>query len=71
MLVTARQFEDLSVTRATLSSPAPVTEAPRPLTAPELIDELTPARPDLDLHQDASGDLSDQSHLTDRRGATG
>lgn len=71
VLVTARQFEDLSVTRATLSSPAPVTEAPRPLTAPELIDELTPARPDLDLHQDASGDLSDQSHLTDRRGATG
>ncbi|SDS48939.1 DNA recombination protein RmuC [Nocardioides scoriae] len=47
VLVTARQFEDVGVTRTQLPPVRPVTTTPRPLTAAELLDELTPQRPDL------------------------
>lgn len=49
VLVSARQFEELAVTTAALPSPNPVTEPARNLSAPELLDALTPTRPDLDL----------------------
>lgn len=44
VLVTARQFSDLAVTDQVLDSPASVETAPRPLTAPELLEALTPQR---------------------------
>ena len=47
VLVTARQFEDIGVTREELAPVEPVTQVPRPLTAAELLDavadETTPA----------------------------
>ena len=36
VLVQARRFEDLGVTDEDISSPAPIEETVRPLTAPEL-----------------------------------
>lgn len=47
VLVTARQFQDLSVTRDSLPSPRPVESSVRPLTAAELLDAATPQRADL------------------------
>jgi len=47
VLVTARQFEDIGVTREALPSPEPVREAPRPLTAAELLDAVAEDRPEL------------------------
>jgi DNA recombination protein RmuC len=47
VLVTARQFEDIGVTREPLPAPAPVREAPRPLTAAELLDTVADQRPEL------------------------
>jgi len=47
VLVTARQFEDIGVTREALPSPDPVRDAPRPLTAPELLDAVAEPRPEL------------------------
>lgn len=47
VLVTARQFEDIGVTRQALPSPDPVREAPRPLTAAELLDAVAEDRPEL------------------------
>ena len=38
VLVTARQFEDIGVTREELAQIQPVTQVPRPLTAAELLD---------------------------------
>jgi DNA recombination protein RmuC len=47
VLVTARQFEDIGVTRQSLPSPGPVREVPRPLTAAELLDAVADERPEL------------------------
>jgi DNA recombination protein RmuC len=47
VLVTARQFEDIGVTREQLPVVAPVTHVPRPLTAAELLDAVAEQRPEL------------------------
>ncbi|RYE79137.1 MAG: DNA recombination protein RmuC, partial [Myxococcales bacterium] len=47
VLVTARQFSDLAVTDEHLAAPRPVEVPPRPLTAPELLEALTPHREEL------------------------
>jgi DNA recombination protein RmuC len=49
VLVTARHFADLDDSAEPLSGPGVVEEAPRPLTAAELLEELTPGRPELDV----------------------
>jgi DNA recombination protein RmuC len=54
VLVTARQFEDVGVATELLRPVTPVDEAPRPLTAAELLDSVTPERAELPLP--ASGD---------------
>ena len=57
VLVTARQFEDIGVAREPLAPVRPVTEAPRPLTAPELLDAVAEQRPDLrELDADPPGE---------------
>ena len=50
VLVTARQFEDIGVTRASLPAVEPVDRSPRPLTAAELLDAVAEQRPDLHEH---------------------
>jgi len=45
VLVTARQFNDIGVTRDELPTPRPVDLHPRPQTAPEVLDGLTPGSP--------------------------
>jgi len=47
VLVTARQFEDIGVTREQLAPVGPVTQVPRPLTAAELLDSVAEHRPEL------------------------
>lgn len=47
VLVTARQFEDVGVTRERLVAVAPVTTTPRPLTAAELLEAVGETRPEL------------------------
>jgi DNA recombination protein RmuC len=47
VLVSARKFTELEVSDAELPSPAPVTEAARPLTAAELLDAVAEERPEL------------------------
>ena len=47
VLVSARKFVEMEVSAEELSSPAPVTEAARPLTAAELLDEVAEPRPEL------------------------
>ena len=47
VLVTARQFEDIGVTREELGPVEPVTQVPRPLTAAELLDAVADERPAL------------------------
>ena len=47
VLVSARKFVDMEVSAEELSSPAPVTEAARPLTAAELLEEVAEPRPEL------------------------
>lgn len=49
VLVSARRFAELQVTDASVESPEPVTAAPRPLTAAELLDEVAAERPELPL----------------------
>ena len=48
VLVSARKFTELEVSGEELASPAPVTEAARPLTAAELLDTVTDERPELE-----------------------
>jgi DNA recombination protein RmuC len=48
VLVTARQFNDIGVSREALPSPGPVDLTPRPQTAAELLDQLTPQRPEIE-----------------------
>jgi DNA recombination protein RmuC len=63
VLVTARQFEDIGVTREALPSPEPVREAPRPLTAAELLDAVAEGRPQLpspDLRVDPGSGSDDR-----------
>ena len=51
VLVTARQFEDIGVTREALAPVLPVDQVPRPLTAAELLDVVAdPSDPTPDLH---------------------
>ncbi len=59
VLVTARQFEDIGVTREPLASAQPLTSTPRPLTAAELLDAVAEQRADL---QELPGDGSGESH---------
>lgn len=63
VLVTARRFEDLGVTRSRLDPLEGVDQAPRPLTAPELIEATTPRREglpdDLWPRSDGSGDTGE------------
>lgn len=47
VLVSARRFHDLEVSGAEIVSPSPVSEAARPLTAPELLDTLGESRPEI------------------------
>ncbi len=47
VLVTARRFEELQVGSGDLDSPAPVVDAPRPLTASELLETVAEPRPEL------------------------
>ncbi|HEU4512568.1 MAG TPA: DNA recombination protein RmuC [Nocardioidaceae bacterium] len=47
VLVSARRFTEMEVSDVELSSPAPVTEAARPLSAPELLDAVAEERPEL------------------------
>ncbi len=47
VLVTARQFNDIGVGREPLPAPNPVDLTPRPQTAAELLEELTPQRPEI------------------------
>ncbi len=47
VLVSARKFVDMEVSDDELASPAPVTEAARPLTAAELLDEVAEQRHEL------------------------
>ncbi len=55
VLVTARQFEDVGVAQQALAPVRPVEGAPRPLTAPELLDAATPTRPDVPEMPDLAG----------------
>jgi DNA recombination protein RmuC len=55
VLVTARKFTDLSPTAPDLDAPRVVEEAPRPLSAAELLEAVAPPRPELDVHDDAGG----------------
>lgn len=58
VLVTARQFDQLGVTQTSLDAPLPVAEAPRPLTAIELLDSVAEPREELPalFEAPASGD---------------
>jgi DNA recombination protein RmuC len=56
VLVTARQFEDIGVTRQALPSVRPVAQTPRPLTAAELLDAVAESRPDLPQHDGRPGE---------------
>jgi DNA recombination protein RmuC len=47
VLVTARQFQDIGVTRSELARVQPVTQVPRPMTAAELLDSVAVERPEL------------------------
>lgn len=47
VLVTARHFEDIGVAREALRSPEPIREAPRPLSAAELLEAVAEDRPEL------------------------
>ncbi len=58
VLVTARQFEDIGVTREALVQVQPVTQVPRPLTAAELLDAVADERPELPRAAPASPDAS-------------
>ena len=57
VLVTARQFEDIGVTRQPLPPVRPVEQSPRPLSAAELLDAVAETRPDL---QELPGQLPGQ-----------
>ena len=48
VLVSARRFAEMEVSATELLSPAPVTEAARPLTAAELLDVVADRRPELE-----------------------
>ncbi len=54
VLVSARKFVEMEVSAEELSSPAPVTEAARPLTAAELLEEVAEPRPELSPAPEAS-----------------
>ena len=58
VLVTARQFEDIGVTRQPLAPVRPVEQTPRPLSAAELLDAVAETRPDL---QELPGDPTGES----------
>jgi DNA recombination protein RmuC len=47
VLVSARRFTEMEVSTEELTAPAAVTEAPRPLTAPELLDAVAEDRPEI------------------------
>ncbi len=47
VLVSARKFSEMDASAEELASPAPVTEAARPLTAAELMDTVAEERPEL------------------------
>ncbi len=47
VLVSARRFTEMEVSDVELASPAPVTEAARPLTAAELLDAVAEERPEI------------------------
>jgi DNA recombination protein RmuC len=65
VLVTARQFDQLGVAGAALEAPAPVGEAPRPLSAIELLDSVAEPREELPALFDDPlpevGDLPDRA----------
>ena len=56
VLVSARKFVEMEVSDADLPSPTPVTEAARPLTSAELLEEVVERRPEL-LEAKAAEDL--------------
>jgi DNA recombination protein RmuC len=70
VLVTARRFGELEVTQDVLPAPEPVADAPRQLSAAELLDAVAEERPELpdaspDTAEDTSGGASPGS--SDRR----
>jgi DNA recombination protein RmuC len=61
VLVSARRFSELEVTPDALPAPEPVTDAPRQLSAAELLDAVAPPRAELlddALDSDGDGDGS-------------
>lgn len=66
VLVTARRFDDLGVSGDELTAPDAVTDTPRPLTAPELLERVAEARPE--LTSDDFGASNDPGQQTRRTG---
>lgn len=62
VLVTARQFEDVGVATEVLRPITPVDEAPRPLTAAELLEAVAEERPELPEPGGRPGDPTGESH---------
>jgi DNA recombination protein RmuC len=61
VLVSARKFVEMEVSDDELVSPVPVTEAARPLTAAELLEEVAEERPELTAPEDTSAARRAQS----------
>jgi DNA recombination protein RmuC len=55
VLVSARRLSDLEVTSDDLAGPGVVTDAPRQLSAAELLDAVAEPRPELPRRREASG----------------
>lgn len=64
VLVSARRFEEMEVSDSGVAPPGMVTEAPRPLTAAELLETVAPARPEIEAG-DALADGSAADACTD------
>jgi len=59
VLVSARRFSELGVAAGALDSPEPVVDAPRPMSAAELMEHVAeprPELPELDAEAEAAGD---------------
>jgi DNA recombination protein RmuC len=63
VLVSARRFSELEVTREELPAPETVTDAVRPLTAAELMDEVAEPRDELSWPRSARRDPPEASAL--------
>lgn len=67
VLVSARRFEEHGVQGVEIVSPEPVTDQPRPLTAPEMLEAIAEPRPEvLDIELPGRADDSPGSARTER-----